>query len=49
MEMLQTALEFIGVIEWIALGIFVAVKVRSYNRRLDEIIDDLTRDIDHGG
>ena len=49
MEMLRTALEFIGAIEWIALGIFAAVKVRSHNRRLDEIISKIEGDLRNGG
>lgn len=38
-----SVLEWIACLEWIALGVYVIVKFRKLNKRLDEALDDIKR------
>ena len=38
-------LEVVAALLWIALGIYAGTKIRRLNRRADEVLDDLTREL----
>lgn len=38
-------LEIAAGLLWIALGIYTGAKIRRLNRRADEVLDDLTREL----
>ena len=47
MEALVDVLDLIGAIEWVGLGIFVFINVRKYNRKLDRLIENVKKDLEH--